>query len=68
MYRLASMGLTTPPWGVPERDGAFPKRVLTGRTLGMLQHLAGSGLADIQKGAALELAGSHLLARLDAQG
>ena len=51
-----------------ERDGAFPERVLAGGTLGMLQRLARGGLTDVEKGAALELAGSQLLARFNAHG
>jgi hypothetical protein len=57
-----------------ETENASPPAInrehakLWGGTLGMLQHLPRSGLTDIEKSAALELAGSHFLARFNAHG
>src|SRR5581483_7141291 len=52
----------------PEGDGTFSKRILTCCTLGVLDDLAWSGLTDVQKGAAFEVTGGHLLVRFNAHG
>src|SRR5690242_19999694 len=52
----------------PEGDGTFSKRILTCGTLGVLDDPARSGLTDVQKGAAFEVTGGHLLVRSNAHG
>jgi hypothetical protein len=52
----------------PEGDGTFPKRILTCCALGVLDDLARSGLTDIQKDAAFEVTGGHLLVGFNAHG
>jgi hypothetical protein len=52
----------------PQGDGTFSKRILTCGTLGVLDHLARSGLTDVQKGAAFEVTGGHFLVRFNAHG
>src|SRR5215471_21422343 len=52
----------------PEGDSTFSKCILTCGTLGVLDDLARSGLTDVQKGAAFEVAGGHLLVRFNAHG